>query len=626
MELRSYAASILAVLIILVGCSGSGSVTTPDIRDEKLPSPLAQADNPVANRQLWGLWDVTIDVQSDEVELVPCRTAMINLNVLRFLEPDGVSNNLQIYIHPPHVEEDYLEVDVRMEYHHPFGDLPQFAGFDVRGIVLGDATCTDLVDPGLSYSIDSNKAGVVMNADGYTRWWNFPEFHGGGMQVFQYTSGAIGNLQEPTATVNPYKYFCDGLAPDDDLVDCIDTVDFIQERGVFRAGAVNSRTYEMRYPRIDDSFIVRFQYAVDASWAMPDPGLSGDPFKIDIPYDFPLMANQREPFYISIENPYYYVWRLQKWPIELEIEVFSWQALDPDAGMFGIEKIILSGYPGSDWPVEYELSGSALDSARVAGSACSISSVWHVEIENPIPGVLGFIPYLITVEPSGDLSYDQGYDQPAPSEPLAAYRADIIEVTSYVPSSGGPEIFCSAYPLDVYPDYEITFDVSDSERADTIYWDWNNDGEYDYTSHWQPYGSNIETHSYSEEGSYQVMIMGMDEFLNEGRLASPIEITVSEECIHPLAVVEADRGSDNEIRIKVGYSIEFDMTGTHGTGPVRWYWDWGDGWGISEVTDIPWIEHEFDEIGIFEVKCIACNDCGSDEIDEPFIIEVVKNW
>ena len=66
-------------------------------------------------------------------------------------------------------------------------------------------------------------------------------------------------------------------------------------RGVFAAGAVNTRRYRIRFP-LDPEPEVIYGYAVDASWAAP---IVNPP--VQIPADFPIEANQPEAFLVQLQ-------------------------------------------------------------------------------------------------------------------------------------------------------------------------------------------------------------------------------------------------------------------------------------------------------------------------------------
>ena len=91
---------------------------------------------------------------------------------------------------------------------------------------------------------------VLLNPDGYTRWFNHPEFFGTSLPILEYTQGKLSNLPEPTATLNPYKVFGDGLDTEDIYYDWASTPGNLDDRGIYRAGQVNSRRYELDFPLV----------------------------------------------------------------------------------------------------------------------------------------------------------------------------------------------------------------------------------------------------------------------------------------------------------------------------------------------------------------------------------------
>ena len=170
---------------------------------------------------------------------------------------------------------------------HPFAGLNEFAGFDVKGILISRA---DLIDatPSRDMSIPGPTTLRLMNADGYTRMWNPEEFpYNPDNNLFTYSDGLLGAPDEWAnydAQLNGYKYFCDGLNPGDPVSNMPFT-----SRGLFIPGSKNIRTYQLAMPQV-----LIFNYAVDASWEFPN-GLS--PWAI--PDDYPISANSPEAYHID---------------------------------------------------------------------------------------------------------------------------------------------------------------------------------------------------------------------------------------------------------------------------------------------------------------------------------------
>ncbi|MFH1675598.1 MAG: hypothetical protein ABIC40_01145 [bacterium] len=94
--------------------------------------------------------------------------------------------------------------------------------------------------------------------------------------------------------MNPYKLFADTLGPTDPIENIfIPVYDENGSRAVFSAGIINTRRYRIKFEKNPD-LIVKFGYAVDASWAPPTVKPPDD-----IPADFPPEANQPEAIYIK---------------------------------------------------------------------------------------------------------------------------------------------------------------------------------------------------------------------------------------------------------------------------------------------------------------------------------------
>jgi hypothetical protein len=205
---------------------------------------------------------------------------------------------------------------------HPFATKPQLSGFDVRGILITPGTFD--IGPIVFADTDETR---LLNADGYTRWWNPTEFTAPGL--FGYTKGNLANAPASalTATINPYKYFADVL-PAVSYLTPVYAIGLNDDggRGVFTAGASNTRRYRIRFPMNPGPQVV-YGYAVDASWSAPSPNPP-----TEIPDDFPINANIPEAFNVWVTptaNTLYYdsesgigggVFRLQ-------VNVHDWQGM-----------------------------------------------------------------------------------------------------------------------------------------------------------------------------------------------------------------------------------------------------------------------------------------------------------
>ncbi|HDS29503.1 MAG TPA: hypothetical protein ENN67_00525, partial [Firmicutes bacterium] len=205
--------------------------------------------------------------------------------------------------------------------------------------------------------------------DGYTRWWNSTEFTDPA-GIFAYKPGAMGNLPYPSATLNPYKYFADNLsntAP-------VGSIDF-SKRGTFAAtGDVNMREYVIQFPVPGSDPVIKFNYAIDASWDVPDP-MYEPTYPIE---SFSPGAQMQEPFNIVVTDAgsdAFHTSTAFGGTLRLDIEIFDWQSpVNPDGVAGEISGIILEGGP----------FGSPLDILPMAtpmpGSS-AVSSVFNVEID-----------------------------------------------------------------------------------------------------------------------------------------------------------------------------------------------------------------------------------------------------
>jgi len=374
-----------------------------------------------ADRVLWGLWDISIDPESQQAEIAPLRSAMLTANVNQFL--DSAAGNLQIKDMDvtTFFEDGCLDCTVALR--HPFPGLDMYHGFDVWGVFLHNGT-TELHHDNLSYAdIENENDAVLLNADGYTRWFNLDEFSPASVQILGYTPGKLGNLNNPSAQLDPYLIFADGLDDEEDYYEWIIDPANSTERGVFRAGSMNSRRYMLRFPFIDDIPIAQFQYAAVASWEEPDPTVSGAPDTYELE-DFATSANVEEAFFVRVDPSESCLYKDGEGDYGGDflaaVEVFDWQG----------------GYGGNGVPEEtynITIEGSFIPNgthtfdkselSAVALPASENSSVFMVEITGCEPTECGEALAWVIVEADGvnGESYDQGYGTVAPSSRRAAF-------------------------------------------------------------------------------------------------------------------------------------------------------------------------------------------------------------
>ena len=144
--MRNWSVLLITVLIGLGCSSGSG----PVIPGSSLDTAVSQAaDLNRSQTHLWGYYDISIDIESRTVEVVPNRRVTFAANVVTFLNANPANLGFQINDTP--VGPDYVDVDIDVSITHPFPGMPQYNGYDVRGIFMGDGSMTLEYNPDLIY-------------------------------------------------------------------------------------------------------------------------------------------------------------------------------------------------------------------------------------------------------------------------------------------------------------------------------------------------------------------------------------------------------------------------------------------------------------------------------------------
>ena len=346
--------TILMIIWLLIGCSGGGNPASPDpVIHDGTGSQVQE----YGNRRLLGMWQVGVNLETGAVDIVPLRNSEGHLNILAFLEIEPLTGfNVDLNTLMIDTVNGLIEVDIILT--HPLPGYTEYTLFDVRGIMIMSGTKTGLsIDDSIVYS--GKYESRLVNADGYTRWWNPREFQGWGL--LGYTDGLLG-VKDSNAqfrnTINGFRYFADGLGLNDEVMKPI----FLQGRGRFSTTSVLSRHFSIKFgPTVQDYFI--FNYAVDAGWEEP---ANMPPLTLD---DFPISANSQEPFNIDITettNSLYFDPEIEDCPtsggvIRLLIDVATWQ------GMNGITDVMV-GSPdlGIDFFNAVESSGYDLYSAHIS--------------------------------------------------------------------------------------------------------------------------------------------------------------------------------------------------------------------------------------------------------------------
>ncbi|HDS30402.1 MAG TPA: right-handed parallel beta-helix repeat-containing protein, partial [Firmicutes bacterium] len=419
---KTYLLMVLSALISLaMSCSGSDKPIMPS-DNEIMVKPQAST---VSGRALWGVYDVMIDTSTLDVTIIPLRTAEFTANVTGFMQPPSSPMHM-LSIKIDQLQSDipngYIVCDVTLK--HPFPGLNQFRGFDVRGICMGDASVSLQHDSSATFAGPDDL--TLVNADGYTRWWNPAEFapHG---KILGYIPGGLATKNyTPTARLNGYKYFADGLGVNDPLIINPET------RGSFATmPGSNTRRYLIQFPVVAGNPVIHYGYAVDASWSQPDP--SGAP---DYPIgSFGPDANCAEPYIITVTDAGSAAWYVNDGDnggfLKLDIEVFDWQAPHNPEGVPGeIVGLILEG----------EIVSAPVDLLSIAtiNPGGETSSVYSVEINGLNLTKSGENEIWIIAQSANPVDYEPQIDGDTsmwtyPKKPLSAFLRTTVLISDIQP-------------------------------------------------------------------------------------------------------------------------------------------------------------------------------------------------
>lgn len=454
-----------AILVLLIcGCSGGANPANPN-------SAISDFAAEPTGHQSWGTWDVAVDADSG-VTIVPLRTAEFNANVVKFLQPPMAPINLltMALVSGSDIPNGYLVLDITLR--HPFNGLGQYRGFDVRGIILTKGGIEGLHDPTISYRTPDGAR--LLNADGYTRWWNQVEFTSYNT-ILGYTDGAKstpGFLS--TATLNPYKLFADGLASNAPL----NSLNY-DSRATFSTNpGVNTRRYRLQF-KITDIPKFGFRYSIDASWSLPDPS-----FAPDYPVEaFDLSANCQEPYFIQApvfeEMPYFVDDTTFGGDAVFLLTVGDWQASSPDQVLSQLSHIWIESPMLFDTPVD------VLPNLEFVSSNHHTQATFRCTLTGLHPTSLTDQWLLITAESANPDTYaPQINGDPGafawPDQPLAAFALVDVPISDEGPQQPGD------YWIVGLPDWcsltEFCTDGADNLQLITNLVKWDLDGPFNDNS------------------------------------------------------------------------------------------------------------------------------------------------
>jgi len=408
----------LVIFALIVGCSGGGggTPTSPDLTDNELTNAVTHTG--ATNEYIWEIGEVIIDPDTLEVSVAPLRTADFTCNILKFLQPPtGDKNNLSVSLDLAGCDLPNAFIDLDCTLTHPFPGTVYW-GFDVRVIVFAGGSTVGVHDASVRYPTPTELR--MINADGYTRWWNRDEFGPQG-KVFGYIEGVMApKFTTNFSKVNGYKYFANGIGAQQIPPNPAEAT-----RGVFSAGSV-TREMLLQFPKVPKPF--KFKYSVSAGWVPPS---SSPPSSVD---DFSLDANQQEAYQIVVtQDPAsdaFYNPDTQEFggDLILEIEVWDWQSGGDPAGEIGgiwIESPTLLTNQGGIVDVKAswtQSAGSSLNSVKYRGTLGDVT-----------PNAVANQDLFITVESADPITYAPPLPNFLyPSQTLAAYQlftADILDTT-----------------------------------------------------------------------------------------------------------------------------------------------------------------------------------------------------
>ena len=319
---------IILLTAVVFGCS-SKETASPIVPGEE---PRTSAESHSGTLPL-GSWQVVIDPDTGTADIVGLRTSDLILNVLQFLEPPALTKLTVANLVIDPVGKT-VEVDVTINHTLPNTKLKVF---DVRGVVFGPE---------------------VANTDGLTILTS-PWFFKG--VPLGYRDGLLGTKDDVANYEGAagFKYFCDGLGPDDDLVAFMSDPASVANRGVFSQGPNSlTRHYVLDWNDVTYPWLV-FNYAVYANWAKPQ----GDP-----PHelgDYPITtANAQEAVCFTVtetENTLWYSGGSGGGKLSLQLEVWDWQGNIDDVKITWMDMPLLPGTPAGPGNTEYSYMWDFID-------------------------------------------------------------------------------------------------------------------------------------------------------------------------------------------------------------------------------------------------------------------------
>jgi hypothetical protein len=435
----------------------SSDPATPTLSDERgdLTTQAAIQEQIAPGHSLLGYFCVSINPATLEVTSVPVRGAAQHLNALKFIEPPTGGSLISF----SNLTVTGQRVDLDVTIHHPFTWQHHYAGFDVKGVVIGLGDSKDNTDDTRYWGGGSDSL-RLLNADGWTRWWNPLEFPDYG-NIWSYRDGIYGTPKAQfgyNSTLLPYKVFASALGKDDDIEKLLDyPPDHPVGRSVFIAGTSLTRHYSLSFPKNGSggpSLI--FNYAVDACHAFPPGYVPGE--DIAVPGGFPLSANQLEPFVVNVEQTentlYLTGLGCVGGKLRLRMRIADWQALLTETPVSAQIQFIEITSPTL-------FNGKRSPSLVADSTESTPTAMYEIILEGLTPDSVENQQVLITIVSSeGDYQPDEStYNG---QSPLSTFHVvDIPIDTAGPPDSGG----FALNPLSPWPKPGGTIHNTNSSNA-----------------------------------------------------------------------------------------------------------------------------------------------------------------
>ena len=261
-RMRLFLATVV-FMALSMGCSASSNnpvLPTDQRADHHLTG--GTAESPLSQEYIWGYYSLCFDLENRKVEVVASRSVDFTANVVKFLNNDPAG--LQVKFNGTSPGAGYIDIDLDITIKHPLSTA-EYNGYDVRGIFIGNGSAHLTSNADLAYPVAGTDQ-VLLNADGYSRWFNPTEFPL--PKIFGYVPGNLASKgYTGTATLNPYKYFGQALGDEDDLWGYFMTGS--TNVGYFLAGTSNTRNYILRFPIPVPG--IKYGYVVTANWSGTAP-------------------------------------------------------------------------------------------------------------------------------------------------------------------------------------------------------------------------------------------------------------------------------------------------------------------------------------------------------------------